>query len=138
MIRRPPMSSLTDTLFPYTTRFRSLGRGSDLPPHARPGGRVFVPPSCHSRRKKRLWRIKVAGNRISSGRRRRAESSAPLKVFADIHAMIDLGIENVVTPVCGGNAKCMGAAAHRHRGLALGRVDGELVGQVPEIGRAHV
>src|SRR3546814_3605841 len=25
----------------------------------------------------------------------------------------------------------MGAAAHRHRGLALGRVDGELVGQVP-------
>src|SRR3546814_1209775 len=45
--------------------------------------------------------------------------------------MIDLGIENVVTPVCGGNAKCMGAAAHRHRGLALGRVDGELVGQVP-------
>src|SRR3546814_981400 len=88
MIRRPPMSSLTDTLFPYTTRFRSLGRGSDLPPHARPGGRVFVPPSCHSLRKKRLWRIKVAGNRISSGRRRRAESSAPLKVFADIHAMI--------------------------------------------------
>src|SRR3546814_11466463 len=56
---------------------------------------------------------------------------SPLKVFADIHAMIDLGIENVVTPVCGGNAKCMGAAAHRHRGLALGRVDGELVGQVP-------
>src|SRR3546814_18691819 len=45
--------------------------------------------------------------------------------------MIDLGIENVVTPVCGGNAKCMGAAAHRHRGLALGRVDGELVVQVP-------
>src|SRR3546814_13108967 len=25
MIRRPPRSKLTDTLFPYTTRFRSLG-----------------------------------------------------------------------------------------------------------------
>src|SRR3546814_5406442 len=25
MIRRPPISTLTDTLFPYTTRFRSTG-----------------------------------------------------------------------------------------------------------------
>src|SRR3546814_7512054 len=30
MIRRPPSSTLTDTLFPYTTLFRSLGRFSDL------------------------------------------------------------------------------------------------------------
>src|SRR3546814_8382892 len=27
MIRRPPRSTLTDTLFPYTTLFRSLGEG---------------------------------------------------------------------------------------------------------------
>src|SRR3546814_18885846 len=27
MIRRPPRSTRTDTLFPYTTRFRSLGEG---------------------------------------------------------------------------------------------------------------
>src|SRR3546814_17307002 len=27
MIRRPPRSTLTDTLFPSTTRFRSQGRG---------------------------------------------------------------------------------------------------------------
>src|SRR3546814_8981333 len=27
MIRRPPRSTRTDTLFPYTTRFRSLRRG---------------------------------------------------------------------------------------------------------------
>src|SRR3546814_16609047 len=26
MIRRPPISTRTDTLFPYTTRFRSRGR----------------------------------------------------------------------------------------------------------------
>src|SRR3546814_12971286 len=28
MLRRPPRSTRTDTLFPYTTLFRSLGRGS--------------------------------------------------------------------------------------------------------------
>src|SRR3546814_3211169 len=27
MIRRPPRSTRTDTLFPYTTLFRSVGRG---------------------------------------------------------------------------------------------------------------
>src|SRR3546814_8292506 len=38
MIRRPPRSTRTDTLFPYTTRFRSQvldlqqGRGHDAPP----------------------------------------------------------------------------------------------------------
>src|SRR3546814_4106599 len=31
MIRRPPRSTRTDTLFPYTTLFRSAGRPS--PPH---------------------------------------------------------------------------------------------------------
>src|SRR3546814_614526 len=30
MIRRPPRSTRTDTLFPYTTLFRSLGIGSVL------------------------------------------------------------------------------------------------------------
>src|SRR3546814_10708209 len=43
MIRRPPRSTLTDTLFPYTTLFRSLSRtgyrtglGADLPPSQHP------------------------------------------------------------------------------------------------------
>src|SRR3546814_6790403 len=30
MIRRPPRSTRTDTLFPYTTLFRSVGGGGDL------------------------------------------------------------------------------------------------------------
>src|SRR3546814_9736533 len=30
MIRRPPRSTRTDTLFPYTTLFRSLGHGHHL------------------------------------------------------------------------------------------------------------
>src|SRR3546814_16093444 len=30
MIRRPPRSTPTDTIFPYTTLFRSAGRGSPV------------------------------------------------------------------------------------------------------------
>src|SRR3546814_1843763 len=42
MIRRPPRSTRTDTLFPYTTLFRSgfrtrCPRLRRVPPHARPG-----------------------------------------------------------------------------------------------------
>src|SRR3546814_14019469 len=33
MIRRPPRSTRTDTLFPYTTLFRSLDRVARLPGH---------------------------------------------------------------------------------------------------------
>src|SRR3546814_1017086 len=32
MIRRPPRSTRTDTLFPYTTLFRSISRSRTLPP----------------------------------------------------------------------------------------------------------
>src|SRR3546814_12568962 len=40
MIRRPPRSTLTDTLFPYTTLFRSLARTDPGTPGARrPGTR---------------------------------------------------------------------------------------------------
>src|SRR3546814_16454402 len=45
MIRRPPRSTRTDTLFPYTTLFRSL-RGN-IAAHAREdavGGRVAIDP----------------------------------------------------------------------------------------------
>src|SRR3546814_12057923 len=38
MIRRPPRSTRTDTLFPYTTLFRSRLGPPDRPPWARPRG----------------------------------------------------------------------------------------------------
>src|SRR3546814_4964228 len=41
MIRRPPRSTRTDTLFPYTTLFRSLGpnkRAGDLTPFVKTDG----------------------------------------------------------------------------------------------------
>src|SRR3546814_7518925 len=40
MIRRPPRSTRTDTLCPYTTLFRSLLYSSALQPHAPPQRRV--------------------------------------------------------------------------------------------------
>src|SRR3546814_11645844 len=53
MIRRPPRSTRTDTLFPYTTLFRSsaallirLGQGGEAPPHRGP---VAEPRAEHQR-----------------------------------------------------------------------------------------
>src|SRR3546814_2052090 len=44
MIRRPPRSKRTDTLFPYTTRFRADVHRAELrPPHHRRQGRGAVP-----------------------------------------------------------------------------------------------
>src|SRR3546814_12724544 len=45
MIPRPPRSTLTDTLFPYTTLFRSRGRPA--PPRCRTRGRGG--PTCPRR-----------------------------------------------------------------------------------------
>src|SRR3546814_20975429 len=53
MERRPPRSTRTDTLFPYSTRFRSRGCGRRRLPHLRPAPAVLVhvllpaPPSRH-------------------------------------------------------------------------------------------
>src|SRR3546814_2703770 len=57
MIRRPPRSTRTDTLFPYTTLFRSRGLGvggphcrAGLPAHAQPvGSRAQVHPRGRGR-----------------------------------------------------------------------------------------
>src|SRR3546814_956555 len=40
MIRRPPISTLTDTLFPYTTLYRSRGRRPERTSATRRGGRT--------------------------------------------------------------------------------------------------
>src|SRR3546814_3949245 len=59
MIQRPPVSTRTDTLFPYTTRFRSLNTQFKDNPFARFGGsgeagvnleQLFITPSL-------AWRI---------------------------------------------------------------------------------
>src|SRR3546814_9303184 len=46
MIRRPPRSTRTDTLFPYTTLFRSIGVAlSNIYTKAIPGAKVSVQPT---------------------------------------------------------------------------------------------
>src|SRR3546814_5731012 len=40
MIRRPPRSTRTDTLFPYTTLFRSLARHALINAHVLAGGGI--------------------------------------------------------------------------------------------------
>src|SRR3546814_20421796 len=47
MIRRPPRSTRTDTLFPYTTLFRSYPA---VPVRAAPGGRAGADDEQHHRR----------------------------------------------------------------------------------------
>src|SRR3546814_2956462 len=44
MIRRPPRSTRTDTLFPYTTLFRSLGGNVVEMQRLRGGGETSSPP----------------------------------------------------------------------------------------------
>src|SRR3546814_19118333 len=68
MIRRPPRSTRTDTLFPYTTLFRSRGvlSGSALPParysgdHLLANGCSFPAVPAASPRRTRAWRRQVA------------------------------------------------------------------------------
>src|SRR3546814_9398382 len=44
MIRRPPRSTRTDTLFPYTTLFRSARPAAKPAPVAKPAARPAAPP----------------------------------------------------------------------------------------------
>src|SRR3546814_3917112 len=61
MILRPPRSTRTDTLFPYTTLFRSSARASPVPPirsarnSPRPSSssRATTPASLHPTRRRR-------------------------------------------------------------------------------------
>src|SRR3546814_16604520 len=97
MIRRPPRSTRTDTLFPYTTLFRSRLRPGDPPPppHAaldrrrchrrrQPHGRLLAPPPPAARR--RLERHRQRGRPDHHHQPRRPnprESSRPPRGLAE-------------------------------------------------------
>src|SRR3546814_12311325 len=68
MIRRPPRSTRTDTLFPYTTLFRSLPgpRARDDPPCARREG-ARVRTAALLRPARREFRLVAALLRTASG-----------------------------------------------------------------------
>src|SRR3546814_7717909 len=74
MIRRPPRSTRTDTLVPYTTLFRSSDRGGAeriFALGAQPGGRAArrLPRARH-----RLRRLLAGGARLPGRRDRRGRS----------------------------------------------------------------
>src|SRR3546814_9030846 len=78
MIRRPPRSTRTDTLFPYTTLFRSSGRkavhwsgGSNLRPSARRGGNRPGEGLCHQCGQ--AFQIRTAGQATAAFQARRSE-----------------------------------------------------------------
>src|SRR3546814_17645297 len=56
MIRPPPRSTLTDTLFPYTTLFRSCAPRRDRHADDRGHGRLHLVPDADRPRCRRLWR----------------------------------------------------------------------------------
>src|SRR3546814_3589565 len=73
MIRRPPRSTRTDTLFPYTTLFRS-GAGWDRGAECRGAGRLY-PPRLPQRRA----RPSAGGRPCRSARRRSEEHTSELQ-----------------------------------------------------------
>src|SRR3546814_16244434 len=68
MIRRPPRSTRTDTLFPYTTLFRSAGRPQLQGPHSTENRRITLRHAQSAGLKLPLhaaiWRIPATGARL--------------------------------------------------------------------------
>src|SRR3546814_1907602 len=107
MIRRPPRSTRTDTLFPYTTLFRSTVRRGWCWACRRPG-RIAVGQSCEGR----MLPIRQAG--VQAGeytRRRSADATAsvgsrfrpqPVDVFvvAELGGTAGVHAQAACLPVC--------------------------------------
>src|SRR3546814_7953108 len=71
MIRRPPRSTLTDTLFPFTTLFRSTSRGKIglvMQPSCRESRRLSIGYDRPSKRRSREGRGDVAQHKITGDR----------------------------------------------------------------------
>src|SRR3546814_7717102 len=66
MIRRPPRSTRTDTLFPYTTLFRSPIRVEAI---AMPVGRRVTPSGFHAKPVKRVARRYSEASQVAAKRR---------------------------------------------------------------------
>src|SRR3546814_12699300 len=63
MMRQPPRSKLTDTLFPYTTLFRSLYRGL-----AQAGAEILSVPAAFTRTTgKAHWHVLLRARAIETG-----------------------------------------------------------------------
>src|SRR3546814_10348590 len=75
MILRPPRSTRTDTLFPYTTLFRSVPRGGLIdPPHETDTGRECRTQRDTARQKRAESRIRPRMRHQLSGTDRRTNA----------------------------------------------------------------
>src|SRR3546814_5259770 len=89
MVRRPPRSTRTDTLFPYTTLFRSCGPGTSgssslQAKHGAPRPILRPPPRVQTsaprqRRRARDTSDRVARRRARKGRWRSEEHTSELQ-----------------------------------------------------------
>src|SRR3546814_2869636 len=127
MIRRPPRSTRTDTLFPYTTLFRSESRGRIALKSADPRDHPAIHPNYLATETDR--RVTVAGMKIT----RQIVGAEPLAAV----------VEEEMTP----GARCTGddallEAARQHSQTIYHPVGTCKMGTGPaavvEIGRAHV
>src|SRR3546814_6453120 len=78
MIRGPPRPTLTDTLLPYTTLFRSQAKHGAPRPILRPPPRVQT-SAPRQRRRARDTSDRVARRRARKGRWRRSASALPVR-----------------------------------------------------------
>src|SRR3546814_18658991 len=118
MIRRPPRSTRTDTLFPYTTIFRSERIGNEAKPSSSKEG-VFVLPSARG-----------AGFPEDVAPRRGVERAGHHEEV--VRQAIEIGErEGVeVARFRGRYARALGAAGNRAREVEIGRAScRERVGQ---------
>src|SRR3546814_11425220 len=69
MIRRPPRSTRTDTLFPYTTLFRSIGTAEPAALERHASRQLCAAPRRLDRRPDGLWPSQT-GHRTGTGDRK--------------------------------------------------------------------
>src|SRR3546814_8979343 len=109
MIRRPPRSTRTDTLFPYTTLFK---------PHRRSVARIFIPTRSCPRH--------ASANR---GQPREPLVSSSAAHVEPHHSMVFAPADVLPWPSAAGDCtRVFRVAGH----------DGATTGKGPRIGRAHV
>src|SRR3546814_9083660 len=107
MIRRPPRSTRTDTLFPYTTLFRSdRSAAARLDVCARARGAVCAPARALQRQYRRVRATAQIGwipDRRARPRGRRAGDAADVSVVLDRRADLPFGLyRRAVGGVCRG------------------------------------
>src|SRR3546814_18329311 len=95
MIRRPPRSTRTDTLFPYTTLFRSVGRALGSDAETREIGAGLARQDAHRGHR----RMAALGGAHAAGRIALQQLDVVLAVGDAVHQVLDLPILVVVDEI---------------------------------------